>query len=454
MTARTSIRSTATLALAALALMGCERKSGTLIPYPPPTDPIVFVDAFGEGVDFQAFLGSKVDAVDVDTAEKHGGTASLKVTVPPTGDPSGTYAGGAFTTRRVRNLTANNALTFWARASRAVTLDVAGLGNDNTGTSKYEALTRNLAITTTWTKFIVPIPLAEKLYAEGGLFFFAEGPEAGLGCTIWFDDVMFEYIPGIINPRPAINTRTVNAFVGATVEVQGTRVVFDVGGADRTVECSPGYFTLLSSADSVATVSGGTVRLVGAGTATITGRLGTVDATGMVTVNAAAPPPVAAPTPIHPAADVISLYSNSYSNVPVDTWSASWDLADVSDVRIAGNDTKVYTNLVYAGIEFTAPTVDATTMTHFHIDVWVQSGSTFKVKLVDFGANGIYGGGDDKEHELTFTAATTPSVTPGTWSSLDIPLVGFTNLTTRGHLAQLILSGASTVFVDNIYFHK
>jgi hypothetical protein len=77
----------------------------------------------------------------------------------------------------------------------------------------------------------------------------------------------------------------------------------------------------------------------------------------------------------------------------------------------------------------------------------------FKVKLVDFGANGIYGG-DDKEQELTFNSGTTPAMVPGTWSSLDIPLADFTNLTTRGHLAQLILSGASTVFVDNVYFHR
>ena len=89
-------------------------------------------------------------------------------------------------------------------------------------------------------------------------------------------------------------------------------------------------------------------------------------------------------------------------------------------------------------------------MTYFHIDIWTPNSTTFKVKLVDFGANGIYnGGGDDTEHELTFTP------TLNSWVSYDIPLSNFTNMTARAHLAQLILSGSnSKVYVDNVYFYN
>ena len=101
-------------------------------------------------------------------------------------------------------------------------------------------------------------------------------------------------------------------------------------------------------------------------------------------------PSVAAPTPTYAAGDVISLFSNAYTNRTVDTWSASWDQADVSDVQIGGNDVKKYTNLVFSGIEFTSATVNATAMTHFSFAVWtpdpVVTASEFKVKLVDFGA--------------------------------------------------------------------
>ena len=52
--------------------------------------------------------------------------------------------------------------------------------------------------------------------------------------------------------------------------------------------------------------------------------------------------------------------------------------------------------------------------------------TSFGVKLVDFGADGAFGGGDDVEHQVNFA-----SPTQGEWVSLDIPLSEFTGLTTR-----------------------
>jgi hypothetical protein len=176
--------------------------------------------------------------------------------------------------------------------------------------------------------------------------------------------------------------------------------------------------------------------------------------------NAAPTAPAApAPAPTFAAADVISLFSNAYTNVPVDTWSAVWDDATVEDVTIAGDAMKKYTNFVFAGIEFTSTPINATAMTHFSMDIWTADPTAapaiFKIKLVDFGANGAFGGGDDREHELTFTAATTPALATGQWVRFDIPLSAFTGLTTRGHLAQLILvSDPNTVHVDNVLLHK
>lgn len=170
-------------------------------------------------------------------------------------------------------------------------------------------------------------------------------------------------------------------------------------------------------------------------------------------------PSVPAPTPTYPAANVISLFSNAYTNVPVDTWSAAWDMADVANVQINGNDTKLYTNLTYAGIEFTSNPINATGMTHFRMDIWTHDATAlpavFKIKLVDFGANGVWSGGDDVEHELTFDAATNPPLVSDAWITFDIPLTAFTGLTTTGHLAQLIISGTpNTVYVDNVLFRS
>lgn len=167
-------------------------------------------------------------------------------------------------------------------------------------------------------------------------------------------------------------------------------------------------------------------------------------------------PLVPAPTPTIPAADVISIFSDTYADVSVDTWSADWDMADVSDYMIGADNTKKYTGLIFAGIEFATNSIDASAMTHFHIDVWTPDPTAmpavFKVKLVDFGANGVYGGGDDVEHEVSFDENTMSS---GRWISIDVPLSEFTDLTTKEHLAQLLISGdPSTVYIDNVFLHR
>ncbi len=443
------------LAACAGAAAGCSHPMPTAY-WPPITDPLVFGDAFGSHVEYHAFAGSKYTALAIDSTEAHSGVASLRFTVPNPGDPAGAYAGGAFVTTQSRSLVPYNALSFWVKASRAASLETAGFGNNNAGTSIHVAWRNAIPMTTGWTRVLVPIPLRARLEDEPGLFFVAEGPQNGAGLTFWIDDVQFVRDYTITNPRPALTSQTLNAFAGATLGLSNaTRTVFTVSGLDQTVMHMPAYFDYASSAPSVATVIDGVVHVLGPGTAVITARLDTVDATGSITVKAGSQPATAAPTPTVPAASVISLFSNAYPNVPVDTWSAAWDQADVSDMLIAGNPTKVYTSLVYAGIEFASHPIDAAAMTHFHMDVWVPGGTTFRVKLVDFGADGVYGGGNDTQSELTFDATTTPALVTGAWVGLEVPLDSFTGLASRSHLAQLVLSGDTrTAFVDNLYLHR
>ena len=163
-------------------------------------------------------------------------------------------------------------------------------------------------------------------------------------------------------------------------------------------------------------------------------------------------PITAAPTPTRPANTVISMFSNAYTNVPVDTWRTVWSSGNLTDLQIAGNDTKKYSALNFVGVETVNNQINATSMQYFHVDAWTPNMTTFRVKLVDFGANGVYQGtpNDDVEYELSYTPVLNQ------WNSYDIPLSDFTGLTTRGHIAQLIFSGnpagAGTVFVDNVYF--
>ena len=437
---------------AALALVGagCERNLSGLGPAPVDVDPVVFLDDYSPGAGFQPFLDTKYDALHIDTEQRHRGTASLRVTVPGPGDDTGQYAGGAFVADQVRDFAGYNCLTFWAKADHAVTLDVAGLANDNTGTSRFEATRSAIPITTGWTRVVLPLPLPAKLGAERGLFFFAEGFENDRGYDLWFDEIRYENLTTITNPRPTLLPATRSVFVGQTVAMTDTRTTFNVDGVDLTVFHQPDYFTFLSSDTTVAAIVDGEVRVVGGGTAIITAKLGDIVAGGAVTLHSSAPPPTPAPTPTLPAADVISLFSNAYPDVPVDTWSTSWDNATLTDLQIDGDAVKAYTGLGFAGIEFATPTIDASAMTHFHVDAWAPDGFYIKLKLVDFGPDGVFGGGDDSQSaEIGFLIAT------NAWVGFDIPLTSFTGLARTAHLAQLIILGnPSVLYVDNLYFHR
>lgn len=101
-------RAVISISMILAAVAGC-RSLSDLEPAPPNTDPIVFDDQFGSHVDYQAFLGSKVDAVTIDSDEKVIGSASLGVIIPADG-----WSGGAFTTSLRRDLSGYDALTFWA----------------------------------------------------------------------------------------------------------------------------------------------------------------------------------------------------------------------------------------------------------------------------------------------------------------------------------------------------
>jgi hypothetical protein len=168
-------------------------------------------------------------------------------------------------------------------------------------------------------------------------------------------------------------------------------------------------------------------------------------------------PAVGATAPIEAAADVISIFSDTYTDVPVNTFLTTWSqVGAYTQPLIAGNPTLSYVNLNFVGIETVgANSVDASQMEYFHIDVWSANATEFRVKLVDLGSGAVEG-------ELPFNIATNQ------WVSLKIPIADFADaskvtdpsqlLTVRTSIQQYILSGNPAgqldVFVDNIYFSK
>ena len=218
---------------------------------------------------------------------------------------------------------------------------------------------------------------------------------------------------------------------------------------------SSGSFTYTSSNTSVATVSGSTVTITGIGSTVITATQAASGsyASGSISSTLEVTPP-AAPDPTIPYTNIIALYTNSYQayNVfaTVDTFATSWSAATLTPIVIGRNDALKYTNLNFVGIETTTAPINASSMNLFHVDLFTTNITTFRVKLVDFGADGVFGGGDDKEHEISLTP------TLNGWNSLNLLLSDFTGLTTKAHIAQIIFSGnpagSGVAYIDNIYF--
>jgi hypothetical protein len=121
---------------------------------------------------------------------------------------------------------------------------------------------------------------------------------------------------------------------------------------------------------------------------------------------------------------------------------------------VQNDDVIRYRSLNFVGITF--PLLNIAGMTRFHMNIWTPNPTdgtnNFKILLVDFGANGAAGGGDDTQHEITVTA---PTLASNNWVSIDVPMSSFTGLTNRTKVAQMVLSGTiPNLYMDNVYFYR
>jgi hypothetical protein len=451
-----------------LLVAGCKKRDVSELQNPTfPSTPEVFIDDFTPDLAYAAFGGSDVKAFQVDNQVSYNGTKqSMRFDVPDANSPNGSYAGGVFLSKTGRDLTGYNALTFYVKASQAATIGTVGFGDDF-GESKYKVTLNALLVNTNWKKVIIPIPDASKLTAEKGLFYYSTAPENGRGYTFWIDEVKFEKLGDLANLKGLIyagQDKVINnAETGDKITIDGIQASVNLPtGVNQTVNISPYYFTFTSSAVAVSNVDAkGIVSVVDAGSATIKAVLGKDTALGSLRLTSTGlpvGPTTKASVPTRNAADVISLYSNAYTNVPVETWNARYQFSNVDEffIKVQGDDVIRYRNLNFVGIEFKNPTVNASGMSGFHIDIWTPDvtalPNNFKVLLTDLGANNVFGGGDDKTHEVTITA---PTLASNNWVGIDIPFSAFTGLTTRANIGQMVLSGTlPNVYIDNVYFYK
>ncbi len=469
---------TALLVFLTLAV-GCERNLDELpLATNYDTTGDVFIDGFSAGLDYAAW--GKVTNFSLDYVEKYSGTASMKFDVPNTGDPFGSTAGGVFQAAAGRDLSGYNVLTFWAKASEPDTLSTLGFGNSTVkgvDDATYKVTVTNVILTTAWTKFYIPIPDASKLKHEKGMFYYWVDPrKGGNGFTFWIDELKYEKLGTIAHTNAGSiysgKDLTLNNVENGDYQIPDLSATFNLPtGVNQTVYFPSSYLTMTSSNPTVAAVrKPGNYSVINRGSTLITAKLGENYVKGSLIINSiGAPvlPTTVATTPTLSSANVVSIFSDPYTNATIDSYGAFWTWSGgglttnnlVYDLN--GNKYLRYFNFndtynqkrVFVAISFETTPIDISTMTHFHMDVLVPASAPNltnvpTIKLEDWGANF---GGSSSTGIYTHPAA----LPTNQWVSLEIPLSSFVGLTSKSHLVHLILDNFPTViYADNIYFHK
>ncbi|MDA9968822.1 hypothetical protein N9E63_02325, partial [Polaribacter sp.] len=131
-------------------------------------------------------------------------------------------------------------------------------------------------------------------------------------------------------------------------------------------------------------------------------------------------PTADAPTPpARQAGDVVSVYSDAYTNINVTNFNPGWGQTGAVDAAYdptgAGTNTVLeYSNFNYQGTEFDA--TDASAMEFVHIDIWTADATDVKFSPINNGTG------------TTEVLVNVPLVTGG-WSSVDIAIADFTGMT-------------------------
>ena len=153
----------------------CEREFSDDVEFATfPPNGEVFLDAFSAGLDYFPFVdaGADPEAFSVDSDEAFSGEASMRFDVPAFGNG---FVGANFGTTVKRDLSRFDALTFYARASQAATINEIGFGISGETGNKFQVAAIGLPVSTRWEKYVIPIPDATNLIGETGLFYLAEG---------------------------------------------------------------------------------------------------------------------------------------------------------------------------------------------------------------------------------------------------------------------------------------
>jgi hypothetical protein len=162
---------------------------------------------------------------------------------------------------------------------------------------------------------------------------------------------------------------------------------------------------------------------------------------------AATEPTAAAPDPTADAVDVISIYSQSYTDPAGINYFPNWGQSTQYSVFEIGTDSMIkYSALNYQGVDFNASQIDASSMEMLHIDIWTADVDSVLIFPIS---------------RTTGEKSVNNVLTPGQWNSIDILLSDFTSQgLSMSDIFQFkfdnlgLSRSAGTIFIDNMYLWK
>lgn len=213
---------------------------------------------------------------------------------------------------------------------------------------------------------------------------------------------------------------------------------------------------LVTNATATEAASGATVSITDAtsipGTATVVVTASDMTTMQTYTINYVSEgPATAAPTPpARDAANVVSIFSDAYAEIPGINFDAGFCGPNAVTATTAGGDPIfAYTGQACQGIDFSGSPQDITGFTNIHVDLFIEAGTDLIGKVFNILVVHPDGLGDTPVNiDLN---AVTPAPVPGTWFSFD-RVVTFNNPTVRQ--VTVVSNLNNDVWYDNLYIHN
>lgn len=271
--------------------------------------------------------------------------------------------------------------------------------------------------------------------------------------NIYVDNIYF-YDPTttIDTQKPAAFTATKGAVASDAVELL-LYATDDSGAVTYTITYGTGSTVVttggISGTQKSYTISGLSGSTDYSFSVVATDATGNVADNSPITVTATTLAPVpAAAVPSYDASKVISIYSDAYPSVMrADGWQ-DWSGNTFSTVSLGGNSTLKDIATCCFGTSFATATIDVSSMTHLHVDIYPVTPTTMNFGFFTAGAAAVV------EKNLTLTT--------GQWNSINLalsdlkilyPTVDYTQV------KQISFGGgaiptAGTFYLDNLLFYN